>query len=446
MRKLLFFVAVLATFGYGCTSQEPEITSPKVDETPQNVIVTTSSIRTLEEAAAIARDAVGMLPAPTSRSYARTFNITNTKILKNTSPSRGVTTDTLMYVFNFDNEQGYAIVAANRNLEPLVAVTEQGYYNPDEPIENPGFADFMARAEAAANREFAGDTLRDTAIKIPFEPIDPELAQYKSVDEIIEEQKIEPNYNLKWGQRYPEGILYDNKVAGCTNVAMAMIMSYFNAPQTINLTYNNLNETLSLNWTELKQHTQSFFDYNNDYCTAHYPYNHATISKLLKQLGELNHSYPCIEYDDNGEPYDATATPIGSPIKTFNTLGYNITGYGDVTEHILSMIHQGYKMFIYGYNKDNGYAHNWIIDGMHYKKTRHSEWIKEYGKDWEIIGDYSYYESKSIHCNWGWRGKDNGWFNINYYYLSPANGRPDEGCSTGSKAKYINLMYLAIKK
>lgn len=442
MRKLLFFVAVLATFGYGCTSQEPEITSPKVDETSQNIVFTTSSIRTLEEAAVIARDAIGMLPTPDSRSSARTFNITNTKILKNTSPSRGATTDTLMYVFNFDNEQGYAIVAANRNLEPLIAVTEQGYYNPDEPIENPGFADFMARAEAAANREIISDTIK------PFRPINPELSQTKVVDETMEKWEITPNYNLRWGQRNPEGLLYDNTYSGCTNTAMAIIMSYYDYPATIELTFNNSNETIALNWSEIKHHVQSINgDTFYDDCPSLYPNNHTIISKLLRQLGELNESFDVIETAETGEVSHSTGTYDYKPISTFEKLGFIVTsGYRAISDDILyEMKNGGYKLLVRGKEKNKRYGHNWVIDGVQYEKIRHSEWVKEYGKDWELIGDYSYRYRKFCHCNWGWNGNNNGWFNINYY-INPSVAGSFDGGHIGNNKQYENIGYLLVKR
>lgn len=378
MRNLLFYVAVLATFGYGCTSQEPEITSPKADEAPQNVTVTTSSIRTLEEATAIARDAISMLPAPDSRGSNRSFNSSDVKIFYNPSPSRGLSSDTLMYVFNFDDNQGFAIVNANRNLEPLIAVTEKGNYTPGEAIEDPGFADFMARAEATANREL----IRDTTLK-PIDPINPELSQYKSVDETIDKWEKTPNYNLRWGQRNPEGLLFDNTYSGCTNTAMAIIMSYFDFPTAIELTFNNSKEVIALNWPEIKQHVRSIDgDSFYDDCPSLYPNNHTIISKLLRQLGELNESFDVVERTEDGKELHSTGTYDSKPISTFEKLGYIVTSeYRDISDDILYEMRYGYVLLVRGKEKNKRYGHNWVIDGIKYEKIRHSEWIKEYGKD-----------------------------------------------------------------
>lgn len=44
----------------------------------------------------------------------------------------------LTYVFNFENDNGYAIVAGDtRIISPILALTDDGYLNPEEGVENP---------------------------------------------------------------------------------------------------------------------------------------------------------------------------------------------------------------------------------------------------------------------------------------------------------------------
>ena len=42
------------------------------------------------------------------------------------------TNDTLMYVFNYDDNQGFAIISADSRTEGLIAITDQGHYEQNE--------------------------------------------------------------------------------------------------------------------------------------------------------------------------------------------------------------------------------------------------------------------------------------------------------------------------
>ena len=53
--------------------------------------------------------------------------------------------DTLMYIFNFENDKGFAIVSANKATEELLAITEKGNYTQDS--DETGFGMFMDLAE-----------------------------------------------------------------------------------------------------------------------------------------------------------------------------------------------------------------------------------------------------------------------------------------------------------
>ncbi len=431
MKQKFFLIAVLALFCYSCTSQEPDINSANIEDSSQETFSKPSQKRSLEEAATIARDAISMFPVE-SRTSVRNFSNSDVKILYSSPVSRGQNPDTLMYVFNFDDEQGFAIVAANRHSEPLIAVTEQGHYIPGETIENPGFADYMARAESRANREWVLDTTK----RVPFDPVNPELTQYRVFEETLSEWKIEPNYNLKWGQTHPEGLLFTNGFCGCTNTAMAIIMTYFNQPKTLDLTFDGRNETIALNWSEIKHHTQSVQNVYLDSCTILYPSNHTTISYLTRQLAELNESV-------NGG-INGTLTYNSKTIPTFKKFGYKVTEFKDFSSNLVSEIAQKNILLVSGENKTTGTFHNWVIDGASRKETRISEWTKEYGKEWERISDYTYMTYEFCHCNWGYDGDCNGWFSVKNT-IDTAYAQSYDGEHANANKIYFNLKYLPVK-
>ena len=55
----------------------------------------------------------------------------------------------MLYIVNYADEQGFAVISANRQAEGLLAVVEQGAYGVDGKYytDNLGFTAFMEQAE-----------------------------------------------------------------------------------------------------------------------------------------------------------------------------------------------------------------------------------------------------------------------------------------------------------
>lgn len=95
---------------------------------------------------------------------------------------------------------------------------------------------------------------------------------------------------MRWGQKQRMGQYCPNGVCGCSNTAAAQIMSYFQYPSSINLTFEerDVNST-ALNWTAMCTHQYSNASYNRDEADTQ-------IGRLARQLGKISnssyHSYP----------------------------------------------------------------------------------------------------------------------------------------------------------
>ncbi|MDO4995172.1 MAG: Spi family protease inhibitor [Bacteroidales bacterium] len=73
--------------------------------------------------------------------------------------------DTLLYVINFEDNQGYAIVSAVDGQEHLLAITEQGHYTPQQKSVHEGVDLFIERAvKYVENQRIV--SLRDTIIYV----------------------------------------------------------------------------------------------------------------------------------------------------------------------------------------------------------------------------------------------------------------------------------------
>ncbi len=445
MKKLIISAtSMLMLIVAACSSDEPTPAPTQPIDT-EKVVQSLSGTRSIYEAADIARDAIGMLPQGNSRSGARTFNQENVKYGISRSSSRSIGGDTLMYVFNFDDNQGFAVIATDKKVPPLIAVTELGSYDPEVTPENPGLAIYMDMANnyLKAEKNSIGnlDSIKweiDTTKPKPFSPGlggDSELIQYKTVTEEILNVKIEPNYNLKWGQRYPEGVLFGNGLAGCTNIAMGIIMSYFEKPTSMQLTYSGSNnEIINLNWDLLKEHTQSY-NYNPFYDNCQVsPYNvHLTLSKFFRQLGELNNS---VQYD-NG-----TGTIVGKEINTFNKLGFSASSYSEYTsDKVYAILRNNGKIFASAVSTSEGSGHAFVIDGLHFYEWWSGEYTKLPGEDWKLINDHGIQVSHTNHINWGWNGNGNGFFSC--YVFDTSKARLDDPNKPAS-ASYTKVKILPV--
>lgn len=329
--------------------------------------------------------------------------------------------DTLLYVFNFENDEGFAIVSASRGTDGLLAVVEQGYCDPNIPSEIEGFEQFKEMAKEYVKRSL--EQKEPEQLRIPEGPI----IEYK--DSITYSfSQVGPYVTVRWGQTYPEGEFCPNGIAGCTNTAMAQIMSYYNYPTSISLTYDGSNTSQSLNWSNMKAHATG---HALSSCST--SSTHKMIGKLLRELGQRNHS-----------SYNSGSTSTYSQtyaIPTFTNLGYTCGSWYDFTGFIVrNQLNNAHLILLKGSSTSSG--HNWVQDGY---KTR-VKTIRKMGRTatsgWFYTGEVTTLTDYFMHFNWGWYGNCNGYFAEGVYDASLAFSY-DTGVHTATYS-YSNVKYLSV--
>lgn len=220
MKKFLN-LTILAVMVAACSSEEP---MPVTDNSAQQQ----GSVKvTVEEAIKIANQAAEAFDAKSARGVSRKASSAAMVDVLGAKNGRSGGIDTLLYMVNYDNKQGYAIVSASRACETLLGIVDEGEFDALEAAENPSYSYYLANAQ-----NYVASTLGG-GISIGGEPITPGF--------IEETRFVHEDYpvkvNVKWGQSYPEGYFCPNKIAGCVQTAMAQIMSYLKLPTSISLTY-----------------------------------------------------------------------------------------------------------------------------------------------------------------------------------------------------------------
>lgn len=125
MNKLLvLFVAVLTMLATSCSNElAPEM--PK----EENVPTVKGKVRSADEAAGIALKAKGKVSGKESRS---TYGVKSVECVGVPSSRSEASTDSLFYIVNFDDNEGYAIVGADRRVDDVLAVIDEGSFDSND--------------------------------------------------------------------------------------------------------------------------------------------------------------------------------------------------------------------------------------------------------------------------------------------------------------------------
>lgn len=407
MKKYILAFCMLAGL-YACSTMdapEPAATAPA------DSAHVTSIVRTPEEARTLAAEAFADFYG-TSRSLAR---IKDVRTFTAAAPSRsGAATDTTFYVVNLDDNQGYAVIAASRNVEPVLAVTESGNIESIDSIENPGAKMFFETLtfEKDPNRRPINDSLTTIQPNPGWPGGDvnpwPNTTQYKTDVKIVD-NKIENRTPFEWGQLTPEGVLFDNGVAGCDNTACMLAFSYFEHPKQI--TAEGI--TTNLDWPLIKTNKRTFpillYKPDIEILTP----AEQNLARGCHAVGVLNKSYPANE----GKSTETIFANTYNTIKSFFPKTKIV--YNEEPDAYSSL---GNGVILVRASRENTKAgHVFIIDGYNHQVTTTTRYKREPGESlWDVISRSST-SCNYNHINWGWNGTDNGYFKVGVFDSSNAS-------------------------
>lgn len=417
MGRFLLFLTAAAMLSSCCTDNyTAEILS--ADSAPESHVSAPSGrMRSYEEALEIARRSIGIVDGPevTRAGKARTIRDGRCVTRQSTRNDGIEQTDTLVYVFNFNDNAGFSIIAANRCVSPVLVVTEQGNYEYGRPTGIEGFDNYM-------------DSMTTELANMPDIPIFDFPREY-SETEIIKNDKIGPLCTTKWDQDGVFGAYCSNGVAGCTTIANAQIMAYWEFPDSITTTYTDKNsltkpvnnvhpdvenpnaqhigETFAIPWSAIKNHKSGC-------SSATCGQNHWKISALIRQIGELNGSVYFTDPTDESKNH--TTVYATGRTSAFSGLGYTVDSirlHGFDWDFVRSELNKLQPLL----TDADGRGHTWVLDGYIDKDVI----ITSYELDYiEYVGNKAvpHYKVSSVieniqqlvHFNWGWGGECNGYF------------------------------------
>lgn len=399
MKRNLFIVIVAAVMWACSQTDEPQMPTQSIKD-EQTALTGT---RTPEEAKACAIEAfTSFYGMSRALPIVKDVNVYGTDGL-----GRSASGDTTFYVVNLEDNGGYAVIAADRQVQPVLAVTEAGNIEDIDSIENPGARMFF-------------NLIRSSVLSLPENPRSgnygdlTQIKQFKTEDN-VEVYEVKPRVEHSWGQSYPEGNYCPNKRSGCTNTATVLALSYFEQPPIMirrsNFTHEP--ESFSINWGLIKTHKYS--GNYNDSCEI-LPNNtipaHDALADLCYEIGLWNESnYTYI----NGNP--ATGASLSKSRKNLKqfcpmlNIGTMNSGMPKASQYLGNgiIIASAHEKAI----AKSGHA--FIIDGYRRTVTTTNFYERPNESSSWTLTDTKVYVMNYNHINWGWNGADNGYYEIGVF-------------------------------
>lgn len=310
----------------------------------------------------------------------------------------------LLYVVEFEDGQGSAVLGADKRVEPVFAILDRTVLTAED-IENSMSSDAdrndLATFVAGMIYSSAMSQLETNATALP--PVDIKTTRYETRYDTIGYEKKLPLLNTKWHQRHPfNSDCPNNCPAGCGVIAGAQIMKYYQYPNPLVV------DGQTFLWTNIDNYT--------------YP-NISLREMDVEQIGGFIHALGQkmkAKYNAGG-----TNTFTIDVISTFRNLGYSTSGIKQYnTTAIIDEIRMNRPVYMHGASENDG--HFWVIDGLLCYTVK--EWLYEietdphkipYGSDGVVNKTLVNTTSVGrLHCNYGWSGQCDGYYSYGVFDAS----------------------------
>lgn len=435
----LSFTAILSALAasaimFSCTQSIEEPTIPKTDNA-----VSPKLQRIID----LANNEAERLFPTNSRSDIRIANATGIKTVCENS-SRGES-DTLIYVVNYENNNGFALISAIDSTEPVLAVVPNGNYDPEMGTDNPGFNLYMDAA-----KYYAANAANDTIGKIEITPggygMTVDGKYVKTEDEVV--VHYGPINRIKvphaWGPAGIYGQYCPTGISGCVPIPIACITAYMryrnNLHNRIYYTFPGADVPYEdIEWIEIFRHHSSLAYYNDGTHIEHICWAadkdavHKSIGRICRQIG-----YDGDALYDNA--YNGYIKPerISGLLKKYLP-EFDITELADFgTFKTMNCIERGLVFLKAKTNYLPSTMHAWYTDGYEYQKTAHKKYLADPPAEgmkynWQLV-ETTYSEKCLNYMRWCWNGEYDGWYSDTV--LKPRK----EGKEQFIEAQYIAVM------
>ena len=342
--------------------------------------------------------------------------------------------DSIVYLVNFVDDKGFAIVRASKDEEPIVALTDNGNIDLNK-LQNPEM--FLDNDETGES--FMYQLLYNALLNNDY--LCNDQKEVKSISSItsdawVIDEQVEPLVRVKWGQAYPfnkfmpasnysrfgETTQYKGKMpAGCVMVAFAQMMVTNKMPEN----FSGMIQSWSMEDLDDVSTYISYIDFNYLYYDESYEEPYRTYMNGVADMLRVLASRFNASYSSSGT--GASTSYAIEQLSTFDPVNYQyieeISFYQpDLISNLLFFtLDCGKPVIIRGSDSNGAGGHAWIIDGYMNRHKNSSEGV---------------ISESLVHMNWGWQGRCDGYFDYGIVTIPELVERDDIDLNTGSLINY----------
>lgn len=335
--------------------------------------------------------------------------------------------DTLLYIVNFGNDEGFAVMLADTTQgNGIIALTERGSLSiadltRDYSNETDNSVETVQKATMAGLIDNSIFTFVDRSKFSPYvdDPNAPKVGYIYGEWE-FDKIKIEPLVKVKFDQgdpfnKYCPKFGNTTAPAGCVAIALLNIMSVHEYPSTINGYSGNWAEIINCNKAADKDYPKT--EYMNFIFGD-------TLAHWTREIGRI-----CkMSYGEKGS--GAYITDAKSCLAKYNRYK-NLKIKQDLSYNDINpMLEAGCPVYCQGFDTENhDKGHAWVLDGacslkrMIYKR--------------ENVPYYYEYRTL-VHCQYGWAGWCDGYYVLDCFNVSKG---AVVGSETGNRPNRKNYNY-----
>ena len=365
MKKYLFLL--LAAFALVACESEPyhEVLSESNSSTQQWDIEELNDYRVSHEVAV--ERAIKAINDLKEMPQTRTadLRVSKTQVVRNRAKTRtDFNIDTLFYLINFEDNQGFALIAADERNTDVFMLAEEGsldveHLEPNSPMNYfldcaTGYATYELLNSPRIDNEIIVE--RDTNFLEPGTPRDYPLMEYDGVLYHCKTEIKTYTYSSYTITEWHQGAPYNNKcftddnqpaVAGCVAIAMAQIMAFHQHPDTYNWDDMLISATVP----------------------PFYVRGVEAVSTLVADIGEAV---------DMNYGVNSSSSNINCAASAFYfTFNY---AFGSVRNYdvniVLNNITARQPVYVRGFS-DTNEGHAWVIDGVKYDVCKRTYYDRE---------------------------------------------------------------------
>lgn len=399
--KRLIFCGVIVALLSACSEQQTMETELEqgIEQLAEGYISPAQAVEIANNFAADFKDEAE------SRSVTRHASSTRSVMTIGPRHSQSRSTEDLIYVVNYDDNQGFALVSKHKNATPVLAFIPEGNYNQTSADKIGGFQDFLEHANAYVYQSINGE------YSITLPPgggiIDTIPHKIDTMTPAFRDQNYAHHFiHLDWEQEGVFAKYCSNGYAGCGPLSFAMVCAHYEKPEKIKITFDRSNREITLDWKTIKEHAQEnsgvstrFFtnpdtdlwpDCKYTSCTKE---SHDQLALLLRQLGH-----------ELGASYKEGGTGIGTFAMYYyictKFIDFDMTAFASFNNYTVKTAIKKEQPVIFAGIMPGGGGHIWICDG-YLSQDCNNDGAEE---------EYFYY-------NWGYGGEFNGLFLSGVFHL-----------------------------